>query len=94
MSQARTCPDGPSVRLIENYRRCLEERLEVWFGGGARLQWDPGQTVFVARLDQRTARLQFLPELCQWRLQSGETSTLGSFDRVSKRLRQIFSGLP
>jgi hypothetical protein len=38
--------------------------------------------------------MEFHPELCRWTMTCGAVRGEGSFDRASKRLRQLFSGLP
>lgn len=93
MPDAHPCPRVPSLRLMENYQRCLRQRLELWFGDSAELLWSTGETGFEVRLGERRAVMKFQSEVCQWRLESADSHAWGSFDRVSKRLRQIFSGL-
>ena len=94
MTNTATCPETPSLRLLENYRNCLQERLWLWFADDVDIVWNPGRTSSTLRRADWSACLEFLPHECRWRLESGGQCYEGSFDRVSKRLRQIFSGLP
>jgi hypothetical protein len=80
----------PDPRLLDNYRRCLEWRLELWFGHGSLVEHE-GLTLHVT-WEQFSASMTMQPELCRWSLLSSHGVAEGSFDRMSKRMRQIFSG--
>ena len=92
MIDSATCPE--STWLLRNYHHCLKDRMDLWFDGRAEVLWEHGETSFALYLDDRSARLQFHPDVCRWSGASGDKHFEGSFDRVSKRMRQIFSGLP
>lgn len=83
-------PDASLGLLLENYRRCLQWRLEIWFGTGTRV--DRTGTSLGVEWGEQTATLRFCPARCRWTLTAGEVQTEGSFDRTTKRLRQLFSG--
>jgi hypothetical protein len=80
----------PADRLLANYRRCLAWRLELWFPDQADLRWLGPRLLQVQRAG-RVATLELFPELCRWRLVCGCEQLEGSFDRTTKRLRQLFS---
>ncbi len=85
------CQIAPSTLLVNNYHACLRWRLEVWFSGRAALAPLQGTLRFQARLEDLEATLEFFPERCCWRVEGPAEPMEGSFDRVSKRLRQYFS---
>lgn len=89
-----TCQGDPLARILENYRNCLVLRLELWFGPGTEvLRESSTQSLSVQREGHPPAVLRFIPSRCQWTLTCGALIQEGSFDRLSKRLRQLFSGL-
>lgn len=94
MLRSDTFQPVPIYRLLENYRLCLLWRLELWFGPGAEVQRVGSEPVLTVTRDQHSAIMEFHPELCRWTMTSGAVRSEGSFDRASKRLRQLFSGLP
>lgn len=76
-------------RLLENYHRVLQERLDLWLGRGAAVE--RSGTVFCVVWREQTLRLEFLPEQCQWLLGRPEDGRQASFDRITKRVRQLLS---
>lgn len=86
-----TCQNRPSPLLVNNYQDCLRQRLESWFGDRATFHAEPGAWRFRAELEELSVWLEFLPERCRWRLEGLAEPFEGSFDRVTKRLRQHFS---
>jgi hypothetical protein len=62
----------------------------LWLGGSPTVWLSEGS--LEVHWQEREARLLFLPEGCRWRLLAGDFQAEGSFDRMSKRLRQLFTG--
>ncbi len=80
-------------RLLEHYETCLGERLTLWFGDTAVLKREAPCAFSVQREDLE-AKLTFQPECCEWTMLTHSRVETGSFDKMSKRMRQYFSRIP
>lgn len=92
MGECETSLDGRGAveRLLDNYQECLELRLSLWFDAKVTVERS-APTTLLATWGNRSATLEFSPRTCRWLLSCGPVRADGSFDRVSKRLRQAFS---
>lgn len=84
------CDEGMEI-LLQHYERCLRWRMELWFPEHHLRR--EGRVMHARRGDQ-VATLTFLPDICQWELACESLEMRGSFDRASKRMRQLFSFSP
>ena len=79
--------------LLKNYQVCLEQRLGIWFADESCLSRTTPLEFRVTRPGY-SALLTFEPERCRWQLSTVEGyQQFGSFDKMSKRMRQYFSGI-
>ncbi len=80
-------------RLLHHYRSCLQVRLRHWFGEEVDVvSLRPGE--FSISHQEQTASLRFEADRCRWTLLLPKGAQEGSFDKMSKRMRQYFSGIP
>ena len=79
-------------RLLQHYHSCLRERFDLWFGENTVTAERVG-TTWVLGFQQRTAGLSFLPERCCWTIHADGKTSQGTFDKMSKKIRQYFSGI-
>lgn len=80
-----------SPRVFALYQACLTDRMRWWFDDEVRIEVYRSDTLKVTYRHEE-AYLTFLVQRCQWSLLYLEETFTGSFDRITKKLRQFFSG--
>lgn len=81
-------------RLMENFVEVTRRRVALWFPAVTMPVQRVEETVIEVLFDGYAARLCFDPRQCRWELQTEEERSSGSFDRVTKRLRQLLTKRP
>ena len=76
-------------RLMASYSEACRRRLQLWLGDEVSVEREGLE--LIGRYRGGVVRLGFVPSQCTWWMEfEGERQT-GTFDRLTKSLRQIFT---
>lgn len=75
---------------MKHYSQCLERRVRLWFKQEVKVRQRGGDTLEVENSGY-LIHVRFCARSCSWSLLQDEFKMVGSFDRVTKKMRQILS---
>lgn len=80
---------GMHDRVMANYSEACRRRLQLWLG--AEVSVERRGNELVVSHGEKTVRLGFVFSQCSWWMEYQGDRRAGSFDRLTKGLRQIFT---
>lgn len=75
---------------MKHYSQCLERRMRLWLKQDVEVSQAEGDRLEV-RCSGCLLQIRFCAKSCRWSLVQGEFKMMGSFDRVTKKMRQILT---
>lgn len=75
---------------MEHYSQCLARRMKHWLRQDVEVSQREGDWLEVG-YSGCLLQIRFCARSCSWSLVQGEFKMIGSFDRVTKKMRQILT---